>query len=50
VAYQHRRLKEGAAGKTINEEVGEMFRMMDGFGEAVRWKPKRAKKLRLAEA
>jgi integrase len=49
VAYQQTRLKEEAAGKTINEEVGELFRIMGSFGEAVRLKLKRAKKLKLAE-
>jgi hypothetical protein len=43
------RLKEEAAGETINEEVGELFRIMGRFGEAVRLKLKRAKKLKLAE-
>src|SRR5215468_9119236 len=43
------RLKEEAAGKTINEEVGELFRIMGSFGEAVRLKLKRAKKLKLTE-
>jgi integrase len=49
VAYQQARLKEGAAGKTINEEVGELFRIMGSFGEAIRLKLKRAKKLKLTE-
>jgi len=48
VAYQQARLREEAAGKTINEEVGALFRIMGGFGEAVRFKLKRAKKLKLA--
>jgi integrase len=49
IAYQHARLKEGAAGKTINEEVGELFRIMEDLGEAIRAKLKRAKKLKLPE-
>jgi len=49
IAYQQARLKEEAAGKTINEEVGELFRIMGSFGETVRLKLKRAKKLKLAE-
>jgi hypothetical protein len=49
IAYQQARLKEGAAGKTINEEVGELFRIMGAFGEAVRLQLKRGKKLKLPE-
>ena len=49
IAYQQTRLKEKAAGKTINEEVGELFRIMGDAGEAIRLKLKRAKKLKLAE-
>ena len=49
IAYQQARLKAEAAGKTINEEVGELFRIMGDVGEAIRLKLKRAKKLKLAE-
>jgi len=49
IGYQQARLKEKAAGKTINEEVGELFRIMGETGEAIRLKLKRAKKLKLAE-
>ena len=49
IAYQQARLKEKAAGKTINEEVGELFRIMGDAGEAIRLRLKRAKKLKLAE-
>jgi hypothetical protein len=49
MAYQQARKREGAAGKTINEEVGELFRIMGDLGEAVLLKLKRAKKLKLAQ-
>ena len=49
VEYQRIRLKEGAAGKSINEEVGELFRIMGEFGETVRLQLKRSKKLKLPE-
>jgi hypothetical protein len=42
IAYQQARLKEEAAGKTINEEVGELFRITADAGEAIRLKLKRA--------
>ena len=45
--YQNLRLKEGAAGKTINEEVGELFRIMGKRGRVVRLALKEEKKLRL---
>ena len=49
IEYQNVRLRERAANKTINEEVGELFRIMGEQGEAVLLKLKRAKKLRLKE-
>jgi integrase len=49
IAYQDSRLKEEAAGKTINEEVGTLFRIMGEIGETVRLKLKRKKKLKLTE-
>jgi integrase-like protein len=48
-AYQLARLKEGAANKTINEEVGELLRIMGDAGDVVRIKLKKAKKLRLRQ-
>ncbi len=48
-AYQLARLKEGAANKTINEEVGELLRIMGDAGDVVRLKLKKAKKLRLRQ-
>jgi len=48
-AYQLARMKEGAAGKTINEEVGELLRIMGDPGDVVRLKLKKAKKLRLRQ-
>jgi integrase len=49
VSYQQKRLREGAAGKTINEEVGELLRIMGECGDAVRVRLKRVKKIKLAE-
>jgi integrase len=49
IAYQQARLEEGAAAKTINEEVGILFRVMGGIGETVHLKLKRAKKLKLTQ-
>ncbi len=49
VEYQAARMNEGAAGKTINEEVGELFRIMGEFGDTVRTKLKKTKKLKLPE-
>jgi integrase len=48
-AYQLARLKEGAAGKTINEEVGELLRIMAEAGDILRLKLKKNNKLRLKE-
>ena len=47
--YQNLRLKEGAAGKTINEEVGELFRIMGKPGRVIRLALKEEKKLRLPQ-
>ncbi len=49
IEYQRTRLEEGAAGKTINEEVGKLFRIMGEFWDAVRTRLKKAKKLKLPE-
>jgi integrase len=49
VDYQSARLREKAAGKTINEEIGELFRIMGDAGEFVRSKLKRDKKLKLTQ-
>jgi integrase len=48
-AYQLARLNEGAAGKTINEEVGELFRIMGDAGTVVRLKLAKEKKLKLKQ-
>jgi hypothetical protein len=47
--YQLTRIKEGAAGKTTNEEVGELFRIMGDAGDAVRLRLRKAKKLKLKQ-
>jgi len=49
IDYQNARLKEEAAGKTINEEVGQLFRIMGKPGDTVRLKLKEAKRLKLTE-
>ncbi|TDI12963.1 MAG: site-specific integrase, partial [Acidobacteria bacterium] len=43
------RLREGASGKTINEEVGFLFRLMGGVGDVVRLKLKKDRKLKLPQ-
>jgi integrase len=48
--YQRARLGEGTAGKTINEEVSVLFRIMGGVGKAVREKLDEDKKLKLADS
>jgi integrase len=50
VGYQSDRLKEGAAPKTINEEVGFLLRMLGEAGDVVRIRLRRQKKLKLAIA
>jgi integrase len=45
--YQASRLKEGAAPKSINEEVGFLLRLLDERGDAIRFKLRRSKGLRL---
>jgi len=45
--YQDERLKEGAAPKTINEEVGVLLRIMGERGELIRARLKKAKLLKL---
>lgn len=47
-AYQTARLKEKAAPKTINEEVGFLLRVLDEAGEPIRAKLKRQKALKLS--
>ena len=49
IGYQRIRLEEWAAGKTINEEVGELFQIIGEFGDTVRTRLKKAKKLKLPE-
>jgi hypothetical protein len=48
-AYQLTRLNEGAAGKTINEEVGELLRVMGDVGDAIRLKLRKSKRLKLPQ-
>jgi integrase len=45
--YQSTRLKEGAAPKTINEEVGFLLRLLGERGELIRSKMRREKTLKL---
>ena len=47
--YQERRLREGASGKSINEEIGELFRIIGKPGRLVRLALKEEKKLRLPQ-
>jgi integrase len=45
--YQTARLKEGAAPKTVNEEVGFLLRVLEVRGDAIRVKMRREKTLKL---
>lgn len=47
-AYQTTRLKEGAAPKTINEEVGFLLRLLGEPGDVIRARLRRRKALKLA--
>jgi hypothetical protein len=47
-AYQTTRLKEGAAPKTINEEVGFLLRLLGEAGDVFRMRLRRRKALKLA--
>ena len=47
-AYQTARLKEGAAPKTINEEVGFLLRLLGEAGDPIRVRLRRQKALKLA--
>jgi integrase len=47
-AYQTARLKEGAAPKTINEEVGFLLRLLGEAGDVIRVTLRRQKALKLA--
>ena len=49
-AYQTARLKEKAAPKTINEEVGFLLRLLGDAGEPIRARLRRQKALKLAVA
>jgi len=49
VSYQSARLMEGASGKTINEEVGFLLRLMGDVGDVVRLKLKKGRKLKLPQ-
>src|SRR5579863_1240520 len=46
--YQTARLKEGAAPKTINEEVGFLLRLLGESGDPIRARLRRQKMLKLA--
>jgi len=46
--YQTARLKEGAAPKTINEEVGFLLRLLGEAGDSIRARLRRQKTLKLA--
>jgi integrase len=48
IAYQTTRLKEGAAPKTINEEVGFLLRLLGEAGHVIRARLRRRKALKLA--
>src|SRR5258707_5537072 len=47
-AYQTMRLKENAAPKTINEEVGFLLRLLGDAGDVIRTRLRRRKALKLA--
>jgi integrase len=47
-AYQTTRLKEGAAPKTINEEVGFLLRLLGEAGDGIRARLRRQRALKLA--
>ena len=47
-AYQTMRLKENAAPKTINEEVGFLLRLLGDAGDLIRTRLRRRKTLKLA--
>jgi integrase len=47
-AYQTTRLKEGAAPKTINEEVGFLLRLLSEAGDGIRARLRRQRALKLA--
>ena len=47
-AYETARLKEGAAPKTINEEVGFLLRLLGEIGDGIRARLRRQKTLKLA--
>ena len=46
-AYQTARLKEDAAPKSVNEEVGFLLRVLGDFGDVIRVRMKRKKTLKL---
>ena len=47
-AYQNTRLQEGAAPKTINEEVGFLLRLLGEAGDGIRARLRRQRALKLA--
>lgn len=47
-AYQVARLREGAAGKTVNEEVGFLLRLLGDSGDAIRTRLRKKRELKLA--
>jgi hypothetical protein len=48
IAYQTMRLKENAAPKTINEEIGFLLRLLGDAGDVIRTRLRRRKALKLA--
>ncbi len=48
IAYQTTRLKDSAAPKTINEEVGFLLRLLGEAGDVIRTRLRRRKALKLA--
>jgi integrase len=49
IAYQNKRLQEGASGKSINEEVGTLLRLLGNRGDMTRIALRRTKTLKLAQ-
>ena len=47
-AYQGARLRENAARKTINDEVGFLLRLLGDVGEGIRGRMRRQKTFKLA--
>jgi integrase len=47
-AFQVARLKEGAAGKTVNEEVGFLLRFLGDTGDSIRTRLRKKRELKIA--